>query len=436
MLTLDAFEQCLRDCFPQGLNGKKTAVALSGGLDSVVLLHLLVRAGKRAGFVPEALHIHHGLSPRADDWADFCQNYCDMLGVGLETVKVCVEKNGLGIEAAARQKRYAAFAEKGFDVLALAHHRDDQIETFMLAVARGGGLRALAAMPAVRPFGENGIIWRPLLPFSRQDVQDYAKKHGLPNIEDESNSDTAYLRNRFRHRILPELSAQIPHFGRHVLNNVRALQEDFALLDEVVVQDCRWVCEEGSFDTVRWQVFSPRRRSHILRYFLKENAVPLPNQNALADIARVLAEAKTGRWSLQGFELHHYAGRLFVFQLEKMDKLLFLKDRQISGNLREILKGQGFVLKRHPFGLPEHLLEQDGILRSVLPSDSMTIGGIHKNMKKILQEKRVLPALRTFWPVVADRENRPLALANCRTDFRLSVSDGILPVHPDFPVLF
>lgn len=411
-------------------------MALSGGLDSVVLLHLLVRAGKRAGFVPEALHIHHGLSPRADDWADFCQNYCDMLGVGLETVKVCVEKNGLGIEAAARQKRYAAFAEKGFDVLALAHHRDDQIETFMLAVARGGGLRALAAMPAVRPFGENGIIWRPLLPFSRQDVQDYAKKHGLPNIEDESNSDTAYLRNRFRHRILPELSAQIPHFGRHVLNNVRALQEDLALLDEVVVQDCRWVCEEGSFDMVRWQAFSPRRKTHILRHFLKENGIPVPNQNALADIARVLTEAKTGQWTLSGFELHHYADRLFVFRLEKTDKLRFLKDRQVSGNLREILTDQGFVLKRHPFGLPGHLLEQDGILRPILPSDSMTIGGIHKNMKKILQEKRVLPALRTFWPVVADRENRPLALANCCTDFRLSVSDGILPVHPDFPVLF
>ncbi len=411
-------------------------MALSGGLDSVVLLHLLVRAGKRAGFVPEVLHIHHGLSPRADDWADFCQNYCDMLGVGLETVKVCVEKNGLGIEAAARQKRYAAFAEKGFDVLALAHHRDDQIETFMLAVARGGGLRALAAMPAVRSFGENGIIWRPLLPFSRQDIWDYAQKYGLPNIEDESNSDTAYLRNRFRHRILPELSAQIPHFGRHVLNNVRALQEDLALLDEVVVQDCRWVCEEGSFDTVRWQAFSPRRKTHILRHFLKENGITVPNQNALADIARVLTEAKTGQWTLSGFELHHYADRLFVFRLEKTDKLRFLKDRQVSGNLREILTDQGFVLKRHPFGLPGHLLEQDGILRPILPSDSMTIGGIHKNMKKILQEKRVLPALRTFWPVVADRENRPLALANCCTDFRLSVSDGILPVHPDFPVLF
>ncbi|HGM1968453.1 TPA: tRNA lysidine(34) synthetase TilS, partial [Neisseria gonorrhoeae] len=310
MLTLDAFEQCLKDCFPQGLNGKKTAVALSGGLDSVVLLHLLVCAGKRAGFVPEALHIHHGLSPRADDWADFCRNYCDMLGVGLETVKVCVEKNGLGIEAAARQKRYAEFAEKGFDVLALAHHRDDQIETFMLAVARGGGLRALAAMPAVRPLGENGIIWRPLLPFSRQDIWDYARKHGLPNIEDESNTDTAYLRNRFRHRILPELSAQIPHFGRHVLNNVRALQEDLALLEEVVVQDCRWVCGAGYFDTARWLTFSPRRKTHILRNFLKENGIPVPNQNALADIARVLTEAKTGRWNLQGFELHHYAGRL------------------------------------------------------------------------------------------------------------------------------
>lgn len=436
MLTLDAFERCLKDCFPQGLNGKKTAVALSGGLDSVVLLHLLVCAGKRAGFVPEALHIHHGLSPCADDWVDFCRNYCDMLGVRLETVKVCVEKNGLGIEAAARQKRYAAFAEKGFDVLALAHHRDDQIETFMLAVARGGGLRALAAMPAVRPFGKNGIIWRPLLPFSRQDVQDYAKKHGLPNIEDESNSDTAYLRNRFRHRILPELSAQIPHFGRHVLNNVRALQEDLALLDEVVVQDCRWVCEEGSFDTVRWQAFSPRRKTHILRHFLKENGITVPNQNALADIARVLTEAKTGRWTLSGFELHHYADRLFVFRLEKTDKLRFLKDRQVSGNLREILTDQGFVLKRHPFGLPGHLLEQDGILRTVAASDTLTVGGIHKNVKKILQGKRVLPALRPIWPLVADSGNRPLALANCCADFQISVSDGILPVHPDFPILF
>ncbi|WP_314368063.1 tRNA lysidine(34) synthetase TilS [Neisseria cinerea] len=436
MLTLDVFEQQLRNCFPQGVDGQKIAVALSGGLDSVVLLHLLVCAGKKGGFIPEALHIHHGLSPHADAWADFCRNYCDTLGVRLETVRVSVEKNGLGIEAAARQKRYAVFSEKEFDILALAHHRDDQIETFMLAVARGGGLRALSSMPSVRPLGTRSIIWRPLLPFSRQELQDYAKRQGLSNIEDESNTDTGYLRNWFRHSALPELSARIPDFDRHVLNNIRVLQEDLALLDEVVVQDYRFVCGAGGFDTARWLTFSPRRRTHILRYFLKENAVPLPNQNALADIARVLAEAKTGRWSLQGFELHHYAGRLFVFPLEKMDKLLFLKDRQISGNLREILTGQGFVLKRHPFGLPEHLLEQDGILRPVLPSDSMTIGGIHKNMKKILQEKRVLPALRTFWPVVADRENRPLALANCCTDFRLSVSDGILPVHPDFPVLF
>lgn len=359
-----------------------------------------------------------------------------MLGVGLETVKVCVEKNGLGIEAAARQKRYAEFAEKGFDVLALAHHRDDQIETFMLAVARGGGLRALAAMPAVRHLGENGIIWRPLLPFSRQDIWDYARKHGLPNIEDESNTDTAYLRNRFRHRILPELSAQIPHFGRHVLNNVRALQEDLALLEEVVVQDCRWVCGAGYFDTARWLTFSPRRKTHILRNFLKENGIPVPNQNALADIARVLTEAKTGRWNLQGFELHHYAGRLFVFASEQLAKPAFLKDGTISGNLKKILTEHRFVLKRHPFGLPEAMLEQDGILRTVAASDTLAVGGIHKNVKKILQGKRVLPFLRPIWPLVADSGNRPLALANCCADFQISVSDGILPVHPDFPILF
>lgn len=436
MLTLDAFEQCLKDCFPQGLNGKKTAVALSGGLDSVVLLHLLVCAGKRAGFVPEALHIHHGLSPRADDWADFCRNYCDMLGVGLETVKVCVEKNGLGIEAAARQKRYAEFAEKGFDVLALAHHRDDQIETFMLAVARGGGLRALAAMPAVRPLGENGIIWRPLLPFSRQDIWDYARKHGLPNIEDESNTDTAYLRNRFRRPYFARTFGADSPFRAACAEQCPRFAGRFGFVGRGRRSRLPLGLRTGYFDTARWLTFSPRRKTHILRNFLKENGIPVPNQNALADIARVLTEAKTGRWNLQGFELHHYAGRLFVFASEQLAKPAFLKDGTISGNLKKILTEHRFVLKRHPFGLPEAMLEQDGILRTVAASDTLAVGGIHKNVKKILQGKRVLPFLRPILPLVADSGNRPLALANCCADFQISVSDGILPVHPDFPILF
>ncbi|HGM0569662.1 TPA: tRNA lysidine(34) synthetase TilS, partial [Neisseria gonorrhoeae] len=82
------------------------------------------------------------------------------------------------------------------------------------------------------------------------------------------------------------------------------------------------------------------------------------------------------------------------------------------------------------------MLEQDGILRTVAASDTLAVGGIHKNVKKILQGKRVLPFLRPIWPLVADSGNRPLALANCCADFQISVSDGILPVHPDFPILF
>ncbi len=128
----------------------------------------------------------------------------------------------------------------------------------------------------------------------------------------------------------------------------------------------------------------------------------MPNQNALADIARVLTEAKTGRWNLQGFELHHYAGRLFVFASEQLAKPAFLKDGTISGNLKKILTEHRFVLKRHPFGLPEAMLEQDGILRTVAASDTLAVGGIHKNVKKILQGKRVLPFLR------------PISAARCR----------------------
>ncbi|SUA21408.1 tRNA(Ile)-lysidine synthase [Neisseria gonorrhoeae] len=106
------------------------------------------------------------------------------------------------------------------------------------------------------------------------------------------------------------------------------------MLEEVVVQDCRWVCGAGYFDTARWLTFSPRRKTHICG-ISKGNGIPVPNQNALADIARVLTEAKTGRWNLQGFELHHYAGRLFVFASEQLAKPAFLKDGTISGNLKK-----------------------------------------------------------------------------------------------------
>ena len=130
------------------LRGKRICVGLSGGADSVVLLHVLAALRDTFGLADlSAVHVHHGLNAAADDWQRFCRDYAQRLGVGFSAARVQVDARKLGVEAAARTARYAVFAEQNADFVALAHHRDDQIETFFLAALRGGGLRALSAMP-------------------------------------------------------------------------------------------------------------------------------------------------------------------------------------------------------------------------------------------------------------------------------------------------
>ena len=142
--------ECLFMNETPSLSGKDIEVGLSGGLDSVVLLHMLSCLRQQHGFSLRAVHVHHGLSPNADDWAEFCLDYCNRLSIPIRIAHVRVKKGNSGIEAAARAERYRVFSDGLSDILALAHHQDDQVETFMLAVARGGGLRSLAAMPQQR----------------------------------------------------------------------------------------------------------------------------------------------------------------------------------------------------------------------------------------------------------------------------------------------
>ncbi len=178
--------------FPAGI---RIEAGLSGGLDSVVLLHALAALQQRFGFALTAVHVHHGLSDQADEWADFCRSLCRRLNVPLRVEKVTVaEESRLGIEAEARKQRYRVFSDGCCDVLALAHHQDDQVETFMLAALRGGGLRALSAMPGRRALNGQIQVWRPLLAESRETLESYAAEHGLAYVEDGSNRNTEFLR--------------------------------------------------------------------------------------------------------------------------------------------------------------------------------------------------------------------------------------------------
>ncbi|WP_108846048.1 tRNA lysidine(34) synthetase TilS, partial [Xanthomonas fragariae] len=167
-------------------------IAFSGGIDSGVLLHLLATTPRYCDTGLRALHVHHGLHADADAWAAHCLRACDALQIPLQIVRVQVARDsGLGLEAAARNARHAACAQAlaPGEWLALAHHRDDQAETFLLRALRASGPDGLAAMRAQRPFA-NGMLWRPLLANGRADVLAYALAHGLQWIEDPSNADT------------------------------------------------------------------------------------------------------------------------------------------------------------------------------------------------------------------------------------------------------
>jgi tRNA(Ile)-lysidine synthase len=182
-------------------------VAFSGGLDSSVLLHLLAQRSELRANGLRAIHVHHGLHSDADAWVAHCETECAALDVPLAVVNVEVDRaSGLGLEGAARDARHSAFESELRDgeILALAHHRDDQAETFLLRALRGSGPDGLGAMRAWRTFGR-GWLWRPLLAQPREALRDYASKHELRWIDDPSNADDRFDRNFLRNRVVPLL---------------------------------------------------------------------------------------------------------------------------------------------------------------------------------------------------------------------------------------
>ncbi|MCP1660813.1 tRNA lysidine(34) synthetase TilS [Neisseria perflava] len=409
-------------------------VGLSGGLDSVVLLHLLVRLRERHDFVLTAVHVHHGLSAHADEWAVFCQRYCDDWEVPLRIVRVKIEKNGLGVEAAARAARYAAFSDGQSNILALAHHQDDQIETFMLAVLRGGGVRAMAAMPPLRNLNGKAQIWRPLLAVTRLGLAAYAQEHGLAYVEDESNRDSAYLRNWLRHEALPHMRQRVPHLDGHILANVRSAQDDLALLDEITAADYAQVCADGGFALDKWRGLSAPRRRRLLREFVVRQGAAVPSQGSIWDFERVLAQAQTGEWRLADADVFAYRNRLFLLKRNSDCSYPWAVGGGLKGRLKDVLQENGFVLQPCEAGWDGSVLITEGIIRSVDNTDSIFLGFGHKSVKKLLQESHILPFVRKKWPIITNADGECLAVANLRTSKDFRASPGVLPVYQPLSV--
>lgn len=282
----DALEAAIEKFRLQG----RVAVALSGGLDSMVLLDTAARLTKhRQDIQLEALHVHHGLSPSADAWVEFCRHECTARKVPLAVEHVavdCKKTNGQGVEAAARAVRYRAFVESGAQFVLSAQHADDQAETVLHQLLRGTGWAGLAGMGETRAISAHATLVRPFLNLERSVIEDFAQSAGLSWVEDESNADTAYTRNFLRHNVLPLLGERFAHYRVSLARAARHAAEADVLLEALAKLDLQWdgkIAHAGLLDNLPLE-----RQANAIYYWLRWQGISPPSHAQLSEWARQL----------------------------------------------------------------------------------------------------------------------------------------------------
>ncbi len=298
------FEQALADFSP----GLPFAVAFSGGADSTALL--LACARRWPGQV-RAIHIHHGLQAAADGFESHCRALCLALGVPLAVRRVQAgHAPGQSPEDAARQARYAALAEavqsewpEVRDV-ALAQHADDQIETLLIALSRGAGLPGLASMPA--QWQRLGLHWhRPCLAVPGAAMREWLQSQGQSWVEDPSNADENFTRNRIRTRVLPVLAQALPAFRETFARSAAHAAQAQEVLNEVAAQD---LAQVGVPPRIRaLQQLSRARQALVLRQWLRQHHATTPSTAQLHELLDQVAACTT-----RGHRLHLKVGQGFV----------------------------------------------------------------------------------------------------------------------------
>ena len=310
------------------------AIGYSGGADSTALL--LACAQKWPGQV-SAIHVHHGLQTAADDFAAHCEAFCKRIKVPLMIKKVdAMHELGESPEAAARNARYSAFSSIKMDVagvfvaynaienivnkknisasIALAQHADDQVETLLLALSRGAGLPGLAAMPAV--WLRDGILYyRPLLQVSASEIRRWLAARtefgegGVPFVEDPTNTDESFTRNRIRAKLLPALDAAFPQFRDTFARSSAHAAQAQLLLNEVAAEDLHKAGNPPNIKQI--QQLSDARMGNLLRFWLKTNHQTTPST---AQLTQLVAQIKV--CTTRGHQIHIKVGRGFIERKE------------------------------------------------------------------------------------------------------------------------
>ncbi|WP_255581920.1 tRNA lysidine(34) synthetase TilS [Cupriavidus sp. AU9028] len=411
-----------------GSAGASIAVALSGGRDSVALLHatreVLAESGE-GGAAPLALHVHHGLQAQADQWDAFCAGLCERWQVPYRCARVAVVPvAGEGLEAAARRARYDALQrmcrEEGVRYLLFAHHRDDQVETVLLRLFRGSGVHGLAGMPAMRPLSADSDTWllRPWLELPRSAIEAYAERQGLRWVDDPSNDDPRFARNALRQH-LPALAASFPSLYANVAQAAEHLGSAAHALDALAQRQLAAIRFAGrdedtysELDIAGLMALPEAHADAVLRLWLRQCGTRAPSTARLAAMrAQLLRAAADGGG--QGAALRHDGLVLRRFQ----GRLLACRTPVAPPAVAVTLSWHGEATLAVPqWGGELHFLRTDagsgGVPEAVLrrslevgprqPGDRIVLrpGGPARALKQAYQEAGVPAWRRPFLPVV------------------------------------
>ena len=388
---------------------KSMTVALSGGVDSVVLLHLLHSLQKKHHFTLNATHVHHGLSKHADKWAKFCEKLCRDLSVPLDVHYVKLpQKKSLGIEGEARRLRYEKLLQSKSDLVVLAHHADDQAETFLLQLIRGAGVKGLSSMA---DFDDARRLWRPLLNTSRIDIESYAKQHKLKWIEDESNQNIDFDRNFIRSKVLPILKNSFNHIIKVISRSSSHLAEAQNLLDELAKIDLKnhlkSIKYKHKLQVKSFNKLSVTRAKNVLRYWLEMNDQLMPSKDLLDELLRqVLHAKKDAALKIElskAFEIRRYQDEIYIVQ----------KNQNTQKNYEIIWQGESEILLPNGSKLKFKKVKGRGISFTKIKDKKLIIsnrkGGEFfkpdskrptKKIKQLLQESDLPPWERLSLPLI------------------------------------
>jgi len=398
-----------------GPSGQPVLVGLSGGLDSTVLLHLLATARHDL----RVIHVHHGLHPDADAWAVHCRSVCESLAIPITVANVDVGGHGgRGLEAAARDARRAAFAAELRDgeVLALAHHRDDQAETFLLRALRASGVDGLGAMRPWSAFGR-GCLWRPLLDTARSELLDYAFRHALRWIEDPSNTDVSLDRNFLRHEVLPLLRSRWPSVDAAFARSAELSAQASALLEEEDDAALATLRSDRSIEAAALRALSPQRQSRVLRHWVRSLGLPPLPAQGVEHILRGLMRAPddtVAEFAWSGAWVRRWKGRLHAGH----ECAPLPADWRVHWDGRNPLPlpGSGALrlIGTDAFEQPVVAVARQGGERIVLAGRSHSHA-----LKHVLQDLHIPPWQRERLPLLLDHRGELLAAADVVVSARL-----------------